>query len=320
MSPRCAVPRVERSARITSPARSAGAIDAEGTRKGWTTQCLTAMATRSASTTQTAAATTGWGRRRRAVLSRVIRGLGSARSGVLALLPDAGLLAREVAQVVQLRAAHVATGDDLDLVDRRRVHREHALHADAEGDLPDAEGLSHAVALTADDVPLEDLDAGAVALDDLHVHLDVVAGAEGGDVLAQRCLVELVELLHVLSPALRLRSDGVVRGTPRGGAPSKNRRSGVGSPPCRCAGPLAATPIATDLPDRFERPPLRQRVARCAQGVILPAPTRQRQAAAGTTVPVITARGCRMRHGLRLAPEPRAAARAPRPAPPAAPV
>src|SRR5699024_794702 len=102
MSPRCAAPRVERSARITSPARRAGAIEAEGTRKGWTTQCLTAMAARSASTTQTAAATTGWGRRRRAVLSRVIRGLGSARSGVLALLPDAGLLAREVAQVVQL--------------------------------------------------------------------------------------------------------------------------------------------------------------------------------------------------------------------------
>src|SRR5699024_6107131 len=49
-------------------------------------------------------------------------------------------------------------------------------------------------------------------------------------------------------------------------------RRGAGSP-YRCAGPLAATPIATDLPDRLLRPPLRQRDARCARGVILPAQT-----------------------------------------------
>src|SRR5699024_7599822 len=194
-------------------------------------------------------------------------------SGVLALLPDAGLLAGEVAQVVQLRAAHVAAGDDLDLVDGRGVHGEHALDADAEGHLADPEGLAHAVALATDDVALEDLDAGAVALGDLHVHLDVVAGAECGDVLAQGRLVELVELLHVLSPALRLRSDGVVLGVPRPGHPVEpSIRRGAGSP-YRCAGPLAATPIAPDLPDRLLRPPLRQRDARCARGVILPAQT-----------------------------------------------
>src|SRR5690606_6301023 len=206
MSPRSAVPRVERSASSTSPGWRTGCMEADGTRKGWATKWRTAKAPRTSRTMQTAAATIGWGRRRPCMLLRVIR-----RSGVLALLPDAGLLAREVAQVVQLRAAHVTAGDDLDLVDGRGVHGEHALHADAEGDLADAEGLAHAVALAANDVALEDLDTGAVALDDLHVHLDVVAGAEGGHVLAQRGLVELIELLHVLSPGLRLRSASLVR-------------------------------------------------------------------------------------------------------------
>src|SRR5690606_11177241 len=124
--------------------------------------------------------TTRWGRRRPFTPSRVMPG------SEVALLLDAGLLAREVAQVVELGAAHIAAGDDLDLVDGRGVHGEDALHADAEGDLADPEGLADAVALAADDVALEDLDTGAVALDDLHVDLDVVAGAEVGDVVAHR--------------------------------------------------------------------------------------------------------------------------------------
>src|SRR5699024_7229953 len=119
-------------------------------------------------------------------------------SGVLALLPDAGLLAGEVAQVVQLRAADVAAGDDLDLVDGRGVHGEHALDADAEGHLADAEGLAHAVALATDDVALEDLDTGAVALDDLHVHLDVVARPVCVNVLDKGRLYDLDTLMPVL--------------------------------------------------------------------------------------------------------------------------
>src|SRR5690606_39523744 len=62
------------------------------------------------------------------------------------------------------------------------------------------------------------------------------------------------------------------------------------------AGPLAATPIATDLPDRVMRPPLRQRGARCARGVILPAHGKGRQARTAAFVPVITAEGCRIAH------------------------
>ena len=107
----------------------------------------------------------------------------AGRRGV-ALLLDLGLLAAQVAQVVELGAADVAAGDDLDLVDDRGVQREGALDADAEGDLADREGAADAGALDADADALEDLDAGAVALDDLDVHLEGVAGAELGDVVA----------------------------------------------------------------------------------------------------------------------------------------
>src|SRR5699024_8041726 len=218
-------------------------------------------------------------------------------SGVLALLPDAGLLAGEVAQVVQLRAADVAAGDDLDLVDGRGVHGEHALDADAEGHLADAEGLAHAVALATDDVALEDLDTGAVALDDLHVHLDVVAGAECGDVLAQGRLVELVELLHVLSPALRLRSDGVVLGAPRPGRPCGTvdpARSGLPVPVCWASGG-----------DSHRHGPARPRVAPSPEAEGRAVRTRghsasaaqARQAGTAGIVPVITAARCRLRHG-----------------------
>ena len=50
---------------------------------------------------------------------------------------------------------------------------------------------------SGDDHAGEDLDSGAGALDDLDVHFDGVAWAEGGKIAAQRCLVELVdELAH----------------------------------------------------------------------------------------------------------------------------
>src|ERR671920_305085 len=98
---------------------------------------------------------------------------------------DLGRLAAQVAEVVELRAAHVAARHDLDLLEDRGVDREGALHADAEGDLADGEGATDAGALNADHHALEDLDAGAVALDHLDVDLDRVAGPEGGNVVAK---------------------------------------------------------------------------------------------------------------------------------------
>src|SRR5690348_11890894 len=102
----------------------------------------------------------------------------------LAAFLDLGGLPAKVAQVVQLRPADVAAGDDLDLLEDRRVERERPLDTHTEGDLADRERASDAGALEPDHDALEDLDAGAGALRDLDVDLDGVAGAELGKVVA----------------------------------------------------------------------------------------------------------------------------------------
>src|SRR3954471_21851384 len=89
-------------------------------------------------------------------------------------------LADAAAQVVELGSAHVAAGGDLDALDLRRVHRERALHADAEGLLAHGERLPDALALALDDDALEDLGTAARALDDLEVDFEAVARLEAG--------------------------------------------------------------------------------------------------------------------------------------------
>ena len=108
-------------------------------------------------------------------------GLDDLLGADVAALADPGALADAVAQVVELGAADVAAGGDLDLLDLRRVHGERALHADAERLLADGEGLARAVALALDDDALEDLGAAARALDDLEVDADAVARLEVRD-------------------------------------------------------------------------------------------------------------------------------------------
>src|SRR5688500_5237458 len=109
----------------------------------------------------------------------------------LATLLDLGRLAAQVAQVVQLRATDVTAGDDLDLLEDRRVEREGPLDTHAEGDLADGEGTADAGALHANDDALELLYAGTAALDDLYVDVHGVAGAEVGDVVALEGIAEL---------------------------------------------------------------------------------------------------------------------------------
>src|SRR5690348_14249662 len=121
---------------------------------------------------------------------------GSAGRSVVALLLDLRGLAAQRAQVVQLRAADVAAGHDLDPVNDRGVHGERTLHAHAEADLADGERLADPPAGPPDHDPLEHLDPGTVALDDPHVHLHGVTGAECGDVGTQRCGVEVVQRVH----------------------------------------------------------------------------------------------------------------------------
>ena len=80
-----------------------------------------------------------------------------------------------LAQVVELGAADVAAGGDLDALDLRRVHGERALHADAEGLLAHGERLPHAGALALDHHALEDLRPPPRALHDLEVHAHAIA-------------------------------------------------------------------------------------------------------------------------------------------------
>src|SRR5947209_12923822 len=134
-------------------------------------------------------------------------GVVSARDG-LALLLDLGGLAAQLAEVVELGAAHVAARHDLDLLHDRGVHREGALDTDAEADLADGEGLADPAALAPDDDALEDLDAGAVALDHADVDLDGVTRPERGDVRPQRVGVESVQGVHRGSPQFWLGSFG----------------------------------------------------------------------------------------------------------------
>src|SRR5699024_3923895 len=129
-------------------------------------------------------------------------------------------------EVVQLRAADVATRGDLDLVDDGGVHREGALHADAEGGLADGEGLPDATAVAADDDALEDLDAGAAPLDDLDVHLDGVDRPDVGHVVPHGRVVDLVETLPgVVACCDRHRSSAVVSSVEVSRSPPRAGRS-----------------------------------------------------------------------------------------------
>src|SRR5258706_2641380 len=96
----------------------------------------------------------------------------------LALLFDARGFSSEVAEVIELCAADPAMTFYLDTIDRRRIQREHALHADTARDLAHGEHLARATPLAGDHDALEDLDALFVAFLDLHMDLDRVARVE----------------------------------------------------------------------------------------------------------------------------------------------
>ena len=71
-------------------------------------------------------------------------------------------------------------GQDLDLVDIGRVHREGALDADTVALLADREGLADTATGPPDDNALEHLDTLLVAFDDLDMDVDGVPGPKVG--------------------------------------------------------------------------------------------------------------------------------------------
>src|SRR3990172_537593 len=118
--------------------------------------------------------------------ARVARGLMSARqadrktaaSGRPLLLSQPGGLTPQVAQVVQLRAAHPAELHDLDLVDDRRMQRKDPLDPLSEGHLADRERRPRTAAANPDDKAFEDLNSLLVTLANLDVNANGVAGPE----------------------------------------------------------------------------------------------------------------------------------------------
>ena len=127
-------------------------------------------------------------------------------------LADARPLADAAAQVVELGAPDVAAGGDLDPLDLRRVHRERALHADAERRLADREGLADALALALDHHAFEDLGTAASALNDLEMDANAVTRGEVGDA-AKLLTLEAVD--HGAHSKERPRRQGIEGGGTR---------------------------------------------------------------------------------------------------------
>src|SRR5262249_48080649 len=120
-------------------------------------------------------------------------------------LDDAGALAAQAAQVIELGPAHFAAAHHLDRVDHRRIQREHALDALAVRNLAHGEILVEARAGAADADALIGLDAAALALYHLDVHDHRVAGTEIRDFLVGRELGDLLfferlQQIHGKSP------------------------------------------------------------------------------------------------------------------------
>src|SRR5258708_643846 len=118
--------------------------------------------------------------------------------GALRLLDDAGRLAAQIAQVIQLGAAYLAAAHHLDRVDHRRHHGEYALHAFAVGNLAHRKTLVEPAAGAADADALIGLYARAIAFDHLDVDDHGVAGSEFRNLLAGGQFFELLffELLN----------------------------------------------------------------------------------------------------------------------------
>src|SRR5450759_793324 len=131
-----------------------------------------------------------------------------SRSAGELLLLDPGGLSDLIPDVVELGAPHVAFLDHLDVFDDGRMHRERALHADAERDLSDGERLARSRALPPDDQTLESLGArphgplfaGSAGFLDLDRDLYDVARLEGNNVLPHLASLDSLYLFHRFLP------------------------------------------------------------------------------------------------------------------------
>ena len=91
-------------------------------------------------------------------------------------------LANPVAEVVELGATNLATGNHLDLGDAGAVDGVDPLDAGSVGNFTDGEGLVHTAATFGEDDALENLDPLLAAFDHSVVNLDGITDIEVGDV------------------------------------------------------------------------------------------------------------------------------------------
>ena len=107
------------------------------------------------------------------------------RDSRLTTFLNLGRLTAQVTQVVQLCTANVTASQNLDVVDVRGVNREGTLHTDAERHLANGKGLTDTGALATDNNAPEHLNTGLLALNDLHVDINGIAGAKLRNIVAQ---------------------------------------------------------------------------------------------------------------------------------------
>ena len=132
---------------------------------------------------------------------------------------------RSVAMAARpLSATDFAVTYDLDLLDARRVHLERSLNADAAAEGADCDRTADAAATQAHDGAFEDLDALAIALDDLGRHLHGVTRGDLGQVGAELVLDDLVEHVHAAVPW----SSGAAEAAGRAFGKAANQATGAG--------------------------------------------------------------------------------------------
>src|SRR5690606_6068953 len=107
---------------------------------------------------------------------------------LLELLGDARSFAGQIAQVVQLRLAHVAATLQRDAFDLVTVRLEGTLNAHAVGDLAHGEGRTQTAVALADIHTLEGMQTLADAFLDAYLYHDGIAGAEFRQVCLPLCL------------------------------------------------------------------------------------------------------------------------------------
>src|SRR5208337_525615 len=120
-------------------------------------------------------------------------------------LAQSRCLAPQLAQIVELRAAHPAGTNHFDPIDNGRVQGENAFHSLAEGGLANREGGVIPGSPLADDCAFEDLNSFLVTFFDFDVHTHGISGLERGQVFFHLQLFNLFERVHdFCSPKLEI--------------------------------------------------------------------------------------------------------------------